>query len=144
MLNKLLRLPASDVWLLCESAVLLLVIRAGLSMISFNTILSKTSRHLSSDATPAPRGLEKVVWSVECIAARLPIVRNCLTKALVAKWLLDRRGYCTQLRIGVKKAEQGQLEAHAWIERGPAIIIGGPRSVTQSYQLLAGSAQVYL
>jgi len=51
------------------------------------------------------------------IAARysvLPI--NCLPRALVLWWLLQRAGVVADLRIGVQK-KGGALAAHAWVER---------------------------
>jgi hypothetical protein len=42
--------------------------------------------------------------------------------------LLARRGYLADLRIGVIKADSGQLEAHAWVESEGQVIIGGSDS----------------
>lgn len=49
---------------------------------------------------------------------------NCLRLALVAWWLLARRGIVTELRLGVRKDQAG-FAAHAWVERGGVIILGG-------------------
>jgi hypothetical protein len=40
---------------------------------------------------------------------------TCLSRSLVLRWLLQRRGIETQLRIGVRLAG-GELDAHAWVE----------------------------
>ena len=42
---------------------------------------------------------------------------TCLTRSLLLRWLLHRRGAQTDLRIGVK-LDQGRLDAHAWVEAG--------------------------
>ena len=50
------------------------------------------------------------------IAARYsPCPANCLTRSLLLGWLLRRRGVCSDLRIGVR-LDQGELQAHAWVE----------------------------
>jgi transglutaminase superfamily protein len=41
---------------------------------------------------------------------------SCLAKSLTLWWLLGRQGITSRLRIGIRK-ENGQLEAHAWVER---------------------------
>jgi hypothetical protein len=40
---------------------------------------------------------------------------NCLKKSLVLWWLLRRQGIASNLQIGVRR-EQGNFEAHAWVE----------------------------
>ena len=40
---------------------------------------------------------------------------TCLTRSLLLRWLLRRRGIESGLRIGVQLV-QGQLDAHAWVE----------------------------
>jgi hypothetical protein len=50
------------------------------------------------------------------IAARYaPGPATCLTRSLLLRWLLRRRGTPTDLRIGVQ-LNQGRLDAHAWVE----------------------------
>ncbi len=41
---------------------------------------------------------------------------SCLAKSLTLWWLLGRQGITSRLRIGIRK-QNGQLEAHAWVER---------------------------
>ena len=40
---------------------------------------------------------------------------TCLTRSLLLRWLLRRRGIASVLRIGVQLVE-GRLDAHAWVE----------------------------
>ena len=40
---------------------------------------------------------------------------TCLTRSLLLRWLLRRRGIASDLRIGVQLV-QGRLDAHAWVE----------------------------
>jgi hypothetical protein len=50
---------------------------------------------------------------------------TCLTQALATLWMLAGRGYTGTLRVGVKPGSDGGLLAHAWVEHGTRIIIGG-------------------
>jgi hypothetical protein len=49
---------------------------------------------------------------------------SCLTQALAARILLGRRGYVTELRLGVGRDAAGRFAAHAWLERDGRITIG--------------------
>jgi hypothetical protein len=42
--------------------------------------------------------------------------------------LLARRGISCDLRVGMKKSDEGILQGHAWIERNGRILIGGADS----------------
>ena len=53
---------------------------------------------------------------------------TCLTQAIALRTLLARDGKESELRIGVAKAEDGRLEAHAWLESDGRIVIGGRES----------------
>jgi len=60
------------------------------------------------------------------VGRRLLPERPCLTQALVLQYLLLRRGDdAAELHIGVAKGEDGTLQAHAWVERGGRVLIGG-------------------
>ena len=41
---------------------------------------------------------------------------TCLTRSLLLRWLLRRYGTPSDLRIGVR-FEEGELAAHAWVEK---------------------------
>lgn len=49
----------------------------------------------------------------------------CLTQALAAQVLLERRGLPARVRVGVTRADGGQLLAHAWVESDGRIVLGG-------------------
>ena len=50
---------------------------------------------------------------------------TCLTQALTMQVLLERAGYDARLRIGVARGDEGQFQAHAWVESQDGIVIGG-------------------
>ncbi len=71
---------------------------------------------------------ERIVWAARVVARRMLGSKPCLTQALTVQWFLRREGIPSALRIGVMKADGGQLKAHAWLESGGRIIIGGVSS----------------
>ena len=50
---------------------------------------------------------------------------NCLERSLTLWWLLRREGISSQLKIGVRKAND-RLEAHAWIEFDGSVLNDDP------------------
>jgi len=61
------------------------------------------------------RRIQRTVGMV-CLAARHALgAPTCLPQSLACWWLLRRQGIDSDLRIGTRK-ENGQFEAHAWVE----------------------------
>jgi hypothetical protein len=72
-----------------------------------------------------PRSLEhRLVWSIRR-ASRLVPRATCLTQALALQVLLGRRGYASEIRVGVRRDEEGQFAAHAWLVGADRVLIGG-------------------
>jgi hypothetical protein len=60
-----------------------------------------------------------------CAAGRfVPGASNCLVRALATQTLLGRFGHRSDLRIGVRKAGDGGIAAHAWLECDGAVVVG--------------------
>jgi hypothetical protein len=70
---------------------------------------------------------------------RLPWKTTCLVAALAARAMLRRRGIDCVLRFGVRRAADGRLAAHAWLEAGGGIVCGGPAA--EGFAHLAGFAR---
>lgn len=68
--------------------------------------------------------LRELNWAVTR-AARMVPQASCLTQALTMQILLGRRGYASRMHIGVAKNESGGFQAHAWVECGGRIVVGG-------------------
>lgn len=128
-LRKLIALTASDRHLLAKTALLLGMIRLGLWLLPFQTLrrlvvkMTQTTSELQKDDDLV--FVNKVVWAVRVVSRRMPGKVKCLARALTTQVLLGRHGYQSQIRIGVAKGNQGQLEAHAWVESQGKVIIGG-------------------
>lgn len=127
-LHSFIRLPAPQRWLLIRAALLLWATRLGLWLLPFQML-----RRLLAAFTARPMQVQdterfskaRVVWAVETAARHMPLANTCLTQALAAQVLLARRGYPALLRIGVVKGDKDNLQAHAWVESGGEVVIGG-------------------
>ncbi len=127
-INKLLALPKSERILLVKAALILSGIGLGLRMIPFASI-----RRLVTGLSEPPRSSgranrfspDKIAWAVTTASRHVPGAHKCLSQALAVRLLLGRQGYPASLRIGVAKSEEGWLQAHAWVESGGEVVVGG-------------------
>ncbi len=136
--------PWSDWWMLLQAMVLTVLIRGALSIWPLR-IVTKALRRIAewlpqwTKVTRAYR--ERAAWAANAVGHRFLPNRPCLTQALVLQYLLLRRGDdSTELRIGVAKGDDGELLAHAWVERGHRVLIGGTASPAR-YKSLDGVAE---
>jgi len=126
-LLEFLWLTPSDRRLLVSAALLLGVIRLGLSLLPFQTL-----RGLVSCVAQALTGLRKadqpssdrVAWAVG-VASRYVLKATCLTQALAVQALLEREGYPACLRVSVARGEERELKGHAWVESEGKVVVGG-------------------
>jgi hypothetical protein len=58
-------------------------------------------------------------------ASKWVVSSTCLSRALVGEWMLKEAGFDPSLHIGVKKGEEKDFEAHAWLEIDGEKLIGG-------------------
>jgi transglutaminase superfamily protein len=126
-LRKLLRLTPADRWLLLRAALAVGAIRLGLSVLPFRTVrrlLARGARARTPSEAAERTSAERVVWAVT-VASRHVARATCLTQALAVELLLRRQGYPAHLRIGVGRAGDTGIEAHAWVESQGRIVIGG-------------------
>jgi hypothetical protein len=126
--RKFVNLPPVERHLLVQAVLLAVAVRLGLWLLPFQTLrrlLARAARG-GHGARTVPSG--RVVWAVKAASRSVPSARTCLVQALAGQVLLTRQGYPVQLRIGVAKGEEGQLEAHAWLESEGRIVIGGEES----------------
>lgn len=68
--------------------------------------------------------IERIAWAISAAGSRIPGGRNCLAQAISAEALLARFGHSSDLKIGARRTDAGNLEAHAWIESGGQVIVG--------------------
>jgi len=70
------------------------------------------------------KSIRQVAWAVEAASRRIPGA-TCLTQGMATQVILGRLGQRSELRLGVTRKPDGQLEAHAWVESQGRIVSGG-------------------
>ena len=83
-----------------------------------------------SRSEPAPRGAadaaRRVAWCVYIAAVYGPWPANCLQRSVVTVWFLRRRQVLGDLRIGVRRGDDGLLDFHAWVEHDGHVVSDRP------------------
>jgi hypothetical protein len=127
-IRKLLKLTPSEYCLLAESVLMLGVVKIGLWLLPFRTmhrlVAARKLKAGAVDKELERRSIKRVVWAVDVVSHYIPLFKNCLNRALATQVLLKRRGHRASLQIGVQRGEEGQFEAHAWIESEGKIVLG--------------------
>jgi hypothetical protein len=125
---RLRLMDSGDRRLLRQALPLVLVVRVALWVLPVRYLLGRATR-LSENArtTPTSPNPDRVAWSVRAAARRVPRA-TCLTQALTAQILLARHGHRSRLHLGVARTPDGVMAAHAWVECGGRVMVGG-RSV---------------
>lgn len=67
--------------------------------------------------------------------AALRLGGTCLVRALALQRILSKRGYPSELRIGVARTAKG-FEAHAWLVDGTEILVGAGQEANE-FRVLA-------
>ena len=139
-LRKFLRLSSTERYMLLRATLLLGTIGLGLRFLPFGTFWSIFAR-MSSPACAISAGagrayLNRVVWAVSAAGRHMPGGGRCLFQALAAKVLLSRRGLPALLRIGVDRRGERGMQAHAWVECGGRVVIGGADDLSSYAPLL--------
>lgn len=138
-LVKWARLPLHKKGQLISTFLLVAAIRFGLSLLPFKNLrrlLTQAAQRFRSDRLADQPFIDETIWAVGAVAKRVLGDAPCLTQALTAQYLLERRNYPTDLVIGVSKGAQGELLAHAWVERNGQVVIGGTRAELAQYTRL--------
>jgi len=125
-LHKVSQLSLSERRLVISAALLCAAIRVGLLLMRLQTL--RLALHRISQLTGAPKDLldfdpEQISWAVAA-ASRFVPGSTCLTRALAAAVLLERRKYPAHLRIGFIRTPDCRLRGHAWVESEGRVVIG--------------------
>ena len=141
MSRWLKRRPAGEFRLFARALVLLTLTRLALHWMPLTRLKRRVRRAASADRR-LPEGQRLPMLRVlRCTAAAarfMPVSSTCLATAMVVQALLQRHGYSALMRIGVRRPADGKFAAHAWLEYEGAVIVGGPASVVNEYQVMPG------
>ena len=126
---KFFRLSVVERRVLFQAAAWLVLLRVLLAAAPFARVQRLVSRACGAGApgvrcpdVPAPSRIGYLV----AVAANLIPGTTCLPRALATQVLLGRHGHGAELHIGVNRDSQGRFQAHAWVETGGRVVIGGP------------------
>jgi hypothetical protein len=124
-LRKFLALTGAKRLLLLRAFVLLWTLRLALWLMPYRFVKKRVARASTRRGTDTRLSPDDIAWCVDTAGRFVVGDGNCLVHAMTAQVLFGRRGIEHTLRVGVVKDGRGELEAHAWIEHGDRIIIGG-------------------
>ena len=123
---KFLRLPVGSKVLLLEAWITLGLSRGMILTLPFRWIAPGLRARLpDSDQTSGQAQAEAVGWALQVTSKYTPWKSNCLAQAIAAKRMLHRRKLPSTLFLGVRKGEQDEFEAHAWLDCGSITLTGG-------------------
>lgn len=102
---------------------------AELARARLELIAVKPGTWLTSKAMPGRRGdqalIDRVAFAIPCAAARVPWKATCLVQALAAQRWLAAHGIASTLKLGARRSDATGLDAHAWLEAGGRVVVGG-------------------
>ena len=123
---KFLRLPVGSKVLLLEAWITLGLSRGMVLTLPFRWIAPGLRRRLpESGQTYGQAQARAVGWALRVASQYTPWKSNCLAQAIAGKRMLHRRKLSSTLVLGVRKGEQDELEAHAWLDCGSITLTGG-------------------
>ena len=113
--------------LLAEAAMALAVTRLALGTLPFRVVMRTYGLTVKADKpVTSSRDFEALMvgWAVARTAKHMPFRAVCLQQALAASLMLQRRGLAVEVHVGVTKAMDGALLAHAWCCSAGAAVVG--------------------
>lgn len=104
--------------------------------------LKRVRRALRADARPAAAGMPldetTALRALRTASRYCPFGTTCLTRAIAGQVMLRRAGVDARLCVGVMRSAQHGFQAHAWIEKGSTVIIGGSNDEIRQWTPLRG------
>jgi hypothetical protein len=144
--RKFLGLSPAERRLFLAAALLLPAVAVALRLVGLRRCQAALARLAPGGRRAVPPGRAADAARMVLAASRhAPCRADCLRRSLVLWWLLRRAGLPGELRLGVRK-QDGQLEAHAWVELGgrplevwaderPFVPFAAPPTLPQAQQL---------
>ena len=129
LIKRFFELTADDRCLLVQAFALQTAIAVGLRVLRFD-VLRRLVDGSSGSRVDHPVDLwhtgKRVARAVAVSSRYLGTASTCLTEALAATVLLDRRGCPSHIAIGVRLSHQASFKAHAWVEVRDSVVLGDP------------------
>jgi hypothetical protein len=115
--HKFGRLPSQEKSLFLAALTLLLAVRVALKGLGLRRVQALLDRRMRHDGPVESDGaLRRARRTARLVAVAAEYAGGtCLARSVVLVSLLEGQGIPAQLRIGVRKGENG-FEAHAWVD----------------------------
>ena len=141
LLRRLRKLETLEQLALVPATFQMIVARAALRTLPLRTVLERVDLPVQCESDGAPLSARTLrrIRAVERVGHGLFPRNPCLTQAIVVQRLLRRKGYLSDLRIGVRKGHEQPLEAHAWVEYRGVVVIGA-RGLSEEHTRLPSLA----
>ncbi len=107
-----------------EAALTLIIARLAVRILPPTWIFAWVNRPMRHTRRFAADEAQWVAWSIETIGEKRWMHALCLPRAVAAQAMLRRRGIISRLCLGVA-CDDGAFSAHAWIEIGRDVVVGG-------------------
>ena len=137
-LIQLTRFSVSELWMLLQAIILLLLVCVTLRVFGFNICRRLLSRIiflrscLIEAGAPTDNRRNCIVKMTKIAARNFPIKVNCLPRSLVIWTLLQCYRFQAELRLGVQKKSE-IFAAHAWVECS-GIVINDSSDIVEEYK----------
>lgn len=139
--SKFRKLSLRERTLLLAALVLLPAVRVGLRLFGFRRLcrgLAWATPSFRDQMGDTGADLIRARATALCVrrAANHGLYRaNCLDQSVTIWWLLRLQGVASEIRIGVRKADQ--IEAHAWVEID-SVVVSDRDDVGDLFETFAG------
>lgn len=127
------RVAPADVLLFANALACCVAIRVALWTLPSAKILRYVHRRVAQVRLEHQRDvpIARVAWAIRAAGRRTPR-STCLVEALAAQLLLAQRGQQSDLRVGVARNASNEFAAHAWLEVGGKVVVGGATDMKYS------------
>ena len=141
LLRRLRTLDVGEISALVPATLQMVVARATLRALPLRKVLERVDLPIQCVSDHAPLNVRTLrrIRAIERVGHGLFPKSPCLTQAIVVQRLLRKKGYASDLRIGVRKGHGQPLEAHAWVEYRGAVVIGA-RGLSEEHTRLPSLA----
>lgn len=122
-LSKFRALSWSERWLLAKVFAVLVAYKLLLLVVPFSALFRQSTHPTHIAAVFSDEQLNRIIWAIQTLSARIPLGFTCLVQALSAKWLVHNHP-AVRVCIGVQKNPQHGFAAHAWVVYKDKTVLG--------------------
>lgn len=133
-LRKFLKWPVKRKSIFIGTLVLLSICQVGLEFFPFPKLYPWLKKN-SPPRKKIPASIysqEDICWAIHRAGYFLFKDTGCLPQAIVGEWLLAQQGIESKLCLGVRRGNDNQIIAHAWLVYDDKILIGDSSGLVPS------------